>query len=133
MIRPIAMIPSRFIVVDNDPVNNLLCDLAIRDEVSDANFLAFTDPLKAFDHISAADEGNNNMNILLLDINMPIWSGWDFVEHFDKLDEKIKNRFKIYMLSSSIDINDKQRAMENKNVVDYIEKPLTKEKVFSLL
>ncbi len=104
------MMPSRFIVVDNDPVNNLLCDLAIRDEVSDANFLAFTDPLKAFDHISATDEGNNSMNILLLDINMPIWSGWDFVEHFDKLDEKIKNRFKIYMLSSSIDNNDKQRA-----------------------
>jgi CheY-like chemotaxis protein len=64
---------------------------------------------------------------------MPIWSGWDFVEHFDKLDENIKNRFKIYMLSSSIDNNDKQRAMDNKNVVDYIEKPLTKEKVFSLL
>ena len=127
------MIPSKFIVVDNDPVNNLLCDLAIRDEVSDANFLAFTDPLKAFDHISAPDEDNNSMNILLLDINMPIWSGWDFVEHFDKLDEKIKNRFRVYMLSSSIDNNDKQRAMENKNVVDYIEKPLTKEKVFSLL
>jgi CheY-like chemotaxis protein len=126
------MIPSTFIVVDNDPVNNLLCDLAIKDEVSDANFLAFTDPLKAFDHISASEEGVS-MNILLLDINMPIWSGWDFVEHFDKLDEKIKKRFRIYMLSSSIDNNDKQRAMENKNVIDYIEKPLTKEKVFSLL
>jgi len=133
MTRPVTMTPSRFIVVDNDPVNNLLCDLAIRDEVSDANFLAFTDPLKAFDYISAADGGNNSMNILLLDINMPIWSGWDFVEHFDKLDEKIKNRFRVYMLSSSIDNNDKQRAMENKNVVAYIEKPLTKEKVFSLL
>jgi CheY-like chemotaxis protein len=132
MIRPITMIPSTFIVVDNDPVNNLLCDLAIRDEVSDANFLAFTDPLEAFDHISASDEGVS-MNILLLDINMPIWSGWDFVEHFDKLDENIKSRFRVYMLSSSIDSNDKQRAMENKNVVDYIEKPLTKEKVFSLL
>ncbi len=127
------MIPSKFIVVDNDPVNNLLCDLAIREGVSGANFLAFTDPLKAFDHISADDGDNNSMNILLLDINMPIWSGWDFVEHYDKLDEKIKNRFRIYMLSSSIDNNDKQRAMENKNVVDYIEKPLTKEKVFSLL
>lgn len=127
------MIPSRFIVVDNDPVNNLLCDLAIKDEISDAHFLAFTDPLKAFDHISAANEGNDSMNILLLDINMPIWSGWDFVEQFDKLDVKIKSRFRIYMLSSSIDNNDKQRAMENKNVVDYIEKPLTKEKVFSLL
>ena len=127
------MIPSRFIIIDNDPVNNLLCGLAIKDAVIDANILAFTDALKAFEHISTYNESNNSINILLLDINMPIWSGWDFVDHFDQLDEKIKTCFKIYMLSSSIDNNDKRRAVENKNVVDYIEKPLTEEKVFSLL
>ena len=127
------MIPSRFIIVDNDPVNNLLCSLAIKDAAADADILAFTNPLKAFEYISAYDESNNSMNILLLDINMPIWSGWDFADRFEKLDEKIKNRFKIYMLSSSIDNDDKLRAEENKNVVDYIEKPLTEEKVSSLL
>ena len=52
---------------------------------------------------------------------------------FEKLDEKIKKRFKLYILSSSIDNDDKLRALENKNVVDYIEKPLTEEKVFSML
>lgn len=133
MIKPITMLPLRFIIIDNDPVNNLLCNLAIKDAVVDADILAFTDPLKAFEYISADNESNNSMNILLLDINMPIWSGWDFVDHFDKLYEKIKNRFKIFMLSSSIDNNDKLRAVENKNVVEYIEKPLTEEKVFSLL
>ena len=127
------MIPSRFIIVDNDPVNNLLCSLAIKDAAGNADILAFTNPFKAFEYISAYNESNNSRNILLLDINMPIWSGWDFADHFEKLDEKIKKRFKIYMLSSSIDNDDKLRALENKNVVDYIEKPLTEEKVFSLL
>jgi len=127
------MTAMRFIIVDNDPVNNLLCGLAIKDAVVDADILDFTDPLKAFDYMCADNESNNSMNILLLDINMPVWSGWDFVDHFDKLDEQTKSRFKIYMLSSSIDNNDKQRALENKNVTDYIEKPLTEEKVFSLL
>ena len=127
------MIPLRFIIVDNDPVNNMLCDLAIKDAAVDADILAFTNPLKAFEYISAYNESNISMNILLLDINMPIWSGWDFADHFEKLDEKIKKCFKIYMLSSSIDNNDKLRAVENKNVVGYIEKPLTEEKVFSLL
>ena len=120
------MTPLRFIIVDNDPVNNLLCDLAIKDAVVDNDFLAFTDPLKAFEYVSADNQNNGCRNILLLDINMPIWSGWDFVDHFDKLDEKIKDSYKVFMLSSSIDNNDKQRAVENKNVVDYIEKPLTK-------
>jgi CheY-like chemotaxis protein len=127
------MIPSRFIIVDNDPVNNLLCSLAIKDAATNADILDFTDPLKAFEYISAYNQSNNSMNILLLDINMPIWSGWDFTDHFDKLDEKIKKNFKIYILSSSIDNDDKLRAVENKNVVAYIEKPLTEEKVSSLL
>ena len=127
------MIPLRFIIIDNDPVNNLLCGLAIKDAVVDADILDFTNPLKAFEYISEDKESKNRMNILLLDINLPIWSGWDFVDYFEKLDEKIKKHFKIYMLSSSIDNNDKQRAVENKNVVDYIEKPLTEQKVFSLL
>lgn len=127
------MIPSRFIIVDNDPVNNLLCSLAIKDSAANADILAFTDPLKAFEYISAYNESKNSLNILLLDINMPVWSGWDFTDHFDKLDEKIKDHFKIYILSSSIDNDDKLRALENKNVVAYIEKPLTEEKVFSLL
>ena len=127
------MTPHRFIIVDNDSVNNLLCDLAIKDAVADANIIAFTDPLKAYDYIQTSKESSNDMNILFLDINMPIWSGWDFLDHFDKLDDTIKNRFKIYMLSSSIDNNDKLRVAENQNVVDYIEKPLTEENVFSLL
>ena len=127
------MLPLRFIIIDNDPVNNLLCGLAIKDAVVNADILDFTNPLKAFEYVSADNESNNRMNILLLDINLPIWSGWDFADHFEKLDEKIKNHFKIYMLSSSIDNNDKLRAAENKNVVDYIEKPLTERKVLSLL
>ena len=127
------MTPLRFIIIDNDPVNNLLCGLAIKDAVFDADILDFTSPLKAFEYISGDNESNNRMNILLLDINLPIWSGWDFADQFEKLDEKIKNNFKIYMLSSSIDNNDKLRAAENKNVVDYIEKPLTERKVLSLL
>ncbi len=127
------MTPLRFIIIDNDPVNNLLCRLSIEDAVADAEILDFTDPLKAFEYISTYQESDNRMNLLLLDINMHTWSGWDFAEHFEKLDEKIKKHFKIYMLSSSIDNNDKQRAVENKNVEDYIEKPLTEQKVFSLL
>ncbi|MDN3656003.1 response regulator [Ferruginibacter paludis] len=127
------MTPLQFIIIDNDPVNNLLCDLAIKDAVADAGIIDFTEPVKAFEYISKDTESNNNKKIVLLDINMPTWTGWDFVDHFEELDEKIKNRFKIYILSSSIDNNDKLRAVENKNVVGYIEKPLTEEKVVSLL
>ncbi|MNL74351.1 hypothetical protein D3C87_1999770 [compost metagenome] len=58
---------------------------------------------------------------------MPILSGWDFLEVFDDFDDNIKEQIKIYILSSSIDQNDKDSAASNKNISAYIEKPLTKE------
>jgi len=64
---------------------------------------------------------------------MPIWSGWDFLDNFEKLDDKIKKQIRIYMLSSSVDPGDEQRAGKNKNVADYIEKPLTQEIIHSIL
>lgn len=37
------------------------------------------------------------------------------------------------MLSSSVDPSDKQRAIENRNVTGYLEKPLTTEKIAVIL
>ena len=42
-----------------------------------------------------------------------------------------KNQIKIYILSSSIDERDKQRANQNAHVMGYIEKPLSRELIFS--
>ncbi len=125
--------PSRFIIIDNDPVNNLLCTLMIKDVSSEVEIQTFNFPVKAFEYITTEYLNTGNPAVLLLDINMPTWSGWDFLDNFEKLDEKIKSQIKIYILSSSIDASDKHRARENKNVVDYIEKPLSEKTVFSML
>jgi len=125
--------PIRFIIIDNDPVNNLLCTLAIKDVADDIEIQAFDSPVKGFEYITTEYLNTENLTVLLLDINMPTWSGWAFLDNFEKLDEKIKRQIKIYILSSSIDTNDKHRARENKNVVDYIEKPLSGKTVSSML
>lgn len=123
----------RFIIIDNDPVNNLLCTLTIRDVLDKAEIQTFNFPIKGFEYLAEKYVNTTNLTVLLLDINMPIWSGWDFLDNFEKLDDEIKKQIKIYILSSSIDANDKQRASGNKNVVDYIEKPLSEKTVFSML
>ncbi len=123
----------RFIIIDNDPVNNLLCTLTIRDVLDKAEIQTFNFPIKGFEYLAEKYVNTTNLTVLLLDINMPIWTGWDFLDNFEKLDDEIKRQIKIYILSSSIDANDKQRASGNKNVVDYIEKPLSEKTVFSML
>ena len=125
--------PIRFIIIDNDPVNNFLCSLTIRDVQDDVEIQTFNFPVKGFKYLAKEYVNTTNLTVLLLDINMPIWSGWDFLDNFEKLDDEIKKQIKIFILSSSIDANDKQRASKNRNVVDYIEKPLSEKTVFSML
>lgn len=66
-------------------------------------------------------------DILLLDINMPIVDGWDFLELFQHLDKEKQQVLEIHMLSSSINPDDVRRADENPYVRDYITKPIRDE------
>jgi len=103
--------------------------------VKDAEIKTFESPEKGFDYIRMqyAKEGKEEPTVLFLDIDMPTWSGWDFLESFERLEEKIKRQIRIYMLSSSIDPKDREYAKQNRNVVDYIEKPLNKHILLSCL
>ena len=82
--------PTRFIIVDNDPVNNLLCSLTIRDVAREAEIQTFNFPVDGFKYLAKEYADTTNHTVLLLDINMPMWSGWDFLDNFEKLDDKIK-------------------------------------------
>ncbi len=64
-------------------------------------------------------------DLQLLDINMPVISGWDVLGRFSAMPEDIKKHFTIFILTSSINVEDKQRAAAHPLVNAYIEKPMT--------
>lgn len=122
----------RFIVIDDDVINNMLCSIVLGKIEPGSEIETFNIPEQGFAFIQQSSV-YDFINILFLDINMPSWSGWEFLEHFDTLDETIRRQVKIYILSSSIDPNDYKRAMENKHVTDYIVKPLTEKLISDIL
>jgi two-component SAPR family response regulator len=123
----------RFIIVDDDIINNTLCSFIIKRVATNAEIELFNLPEKAFTYLAEGNNPNEKTTMLFLDINMPDWTGWFFLEKFDQLSEEIKKNIKIYMLSSSVDLQDREKAKLNKYVVDFIVKPLTKNKVISIL
>ncbi len=122
-----------FLLFDDDPVNNTLCHIAIKNKVKDAVIKTFTVPQKGFHYISTEYIKNNKYVILFIDINMPGMTCWEFLEKFETLDEEIKNRFSIYVLSASLSLEDKERAAANKNIKLFIEKPLTGDKISKII
>ena len=62
---------------------------------------------------------------IFLDLNMPIKDGFGFLEDFAKLDEVIKSKCKVVVLSSSISPEDINRASTNAFVYKYLNKPLS--------
>lgn len=122
---------SRFILIDDDEINNMISKATIKKVVKSAYIKSFQDPFDGFEHI-VTEYSNPDQDftaILFLDLIMHGMDGWEFLERFEKLDASIRRRIKIYVLSSSEDNRDISKSKEIKCVEQYFIKPLTTETV----
>lgn len=79
----------------------------------------------AIDKLKSYQTDPTNLpDIILLDINMPIMDGWDFLNQYDNIQGLLPKDIRIYMISSSVDDRDLDRAEKNKYVTKYISKPV---------
>lgn len=98
---------------------------------------------KVLQYISGVDalqyltDNQNNLallpEIILVDIYMPLMSGFEFMEAFDGLPDKVKNHCKAYIVSSSIDEGDILRAQNDSNITAFHEKPINEKFLNDLL
>lgn len=72
-------------------------------------------------------------NLILLDIQMPLMNGFDFLDKFKELNNDIQEQINIVMVSSSLDFGDITRASANSNVVGFLSKPLNIKELITLL
>jgi len=68
--------------------------------------------------------------LVLLDINMPVMDGWQFLEEIQK-DNTLPPIF-VVMVTSSIDSIDKLKAAQFPQVIGFFEKPLSEENCYQI-
>jgi CheY-like chemotaxis protein len=98
-------------------------------------FNSSVDALKYF-YDTKIESGDNtilNTDIILLDINMPVLNGFQFINKLSKLEGILKSTIDVYFLSSSNNEEDISEALSFEFCSGYITKPLTKEKINTLL
>jgi CheY-like chemotaxis protein len=85
----------------------------------------------ATEAIESLRNGIVTPDVIFLDIRMPLMSGFEFLEAYDKLNIDKKN-IKIFMLSSSLDPLDIRKSLDNKYITRFIHKPLTQKAIEEL-
>jgi CheY-like chemotaxis protein len=68
-------------------------------------------------------------DIIFLDLNMPVLTGWEFLDALAPFESKIRNRCQIYILTSSLDISDTAHSKEYSIVSGLIHKPINCEDI----
>lgn len=121
-------------VVDDDKIFHFIIKkLLVNNNINVTPFF-FENGLQAIEGIkNNLDREEAQPDLILLDINMPILDGWQFLEEYKALKSKIAKDIVIYIISSSDNTVDRSRANDFKDEIrDYYLKPITVDGIKSI-
>lgn len=111
----------RVLIVEDDPLISYLHKAILQKNGIVQDPLTFMNGEEAWKFLLNDDA--NNFYLILLDLNMPVLNGWEFLERLED-NEHIACRTKIAIVTSSINPADKKKAEQYASVEYYLPKPL---------
>ncbi len=126
------------LLIDDEESNNFLNKMIIEQVGIDAHIQETYNGLEALEFLTCTGKFSSKKEfpqpgIILLDINMPLMNGWEFLEEYKKLPAEQKGKIIMAMLTLSLNQDDMARAEANKDLIKYISKPLSLEKLEAIL
>lgn len=112
---------DKLILIDDDPIFSALTREIIEDSnLFKGNLINYLNGARALRDFEETDLKEQRI-LFLVDINMPIVDGWDFLHEISNAN--LNAASEIYVVSSSINPTDKSKALAFKLVKDYLPKP----------
>lgn len=123
--------PVSILLVDDDEINNFISIKLIKKALSNTDISACLNGRFAIEELVELQKKDPSLlpDFILLDINMPIMNGWEFLDEYKRLNLDPLGKSKIYIISSSVFSNDINKARSYPLVKNFISKPLSVEKI----
>jgi CheY-like chemotaxis protein len=121
-------------LIDDDDIYRFLVQKEIQKAGMASHIIPFTNGLEAINQLKTELKNQGTLpEIILLDLNMPVMDGWEFLEEYKQLEPQLPQKIDIYIVSSSIAADDVGKAKTLNMVTDYMIKPVTRDKFTDML
>lgn len=121
-------------VIDDYPLNLITANHTIKQHGFFGKITAYSEAQLALDYLINNKHNPAVLpNVILLDLNMPIMNGWEFIEALEELAPNLIGTIDIYILSSSVDPGDIKRSKEYTSVNGFLSKPLARTMLHNMM
>ncbi len=111
-------------IIDDDEIIVYLTDKIIKEGQFCEKSETFNNGQLAIDRIKQAITNNEDLpDVMLIDINMPVMDGWEFLDELVKL--PLEKAIPLFIFTSSINPADREKSFTYPSIKGYIQKPLT--------
>lgn len=126
------------LLIDDDEPTNFLHKIILDKSECTEKVYVVNDGKEAMEFLTCTGNYSHRnqvppIELVLLDINMPRMSGWDFLEEYRKLPEEHKGRIIIVMLTTSLNSQERLKAESMTEVSGFRTKSLTPEMIEDIL
>ncbi len=119
------------LLIDDNEINNVMHERLIEIAGFGQNIAVMPSGVDALEYLKnvVANDLTKVPDIIFLDIRMPIIDGFGFMDEYVKLSPEINTKPKVIMLSSTLDEQDYGRAKEFPQIINFLVKPLSVDKL----
>lgn len=120
------------LIIDDDDINIFIIKKIVEKTELAIQITSKSNGQQAIDYIKETLANPEQFpQLMLIDINMPIMNGWEFIEAYQTLN--VQQSVDMYILSSSVYENDIEKTKNYSCVKGFISKPLSIDRLKELV